>query len=371
LKRWLRRIVKLCLICFGVLLLIIAVEAIAGWRCDIQAQIPAPVPQPKERQAAAAGIKDYARPEVDAYLSLPEWYIVWSYKEKADFQQDGLPSRFPYFSEVRQYWNMFCCTSRLTKGKYPSNTSEEIAQVVIGTSFSAEYILKGLYEETIGRLSEWTSGHQLTDEDHYAYKVAREYADFVNVRPFYEFHFARHVKRLWAENSLWGAHPLRKWERRAFLTLDYTFEAFYCWVMEKGTHLSYGYEPAETYTWADNVDEPLLTQIPHVKAVKAVGPKALIVSIPRYQEFTPVAIALAQRGVHFVEIAGNSSITISVLAPESWHGEGAFAQRLFSLPLLTHPGSRRLVLRCDVTSLDQALRSLRADGVVIEHIYDY
>jgi hypothetical protein len=112
---------------------------------------------------------------------------------------------------------------------------------------SAEYILKGAYESTIGRLSEWTSGHQFTAEDQYAYNVSREYADFVHVQPFYEVHFARDVKGLWAENSVWGPHPIRKWERRLFLTIDYASEALYCWLIEQATYATYGREPEETY----------------------------------------------------------------------------------------------------------------------------
>jgi hypothetical protein len=371
LKQWLRRIVKFFLICFGLLFLLIASMAVAGWRCDLQGQLPTPVPQPEARKTALAGIKDYSRPEEDAYISFPEWYIVWSYQEKADYQQNNLPGGFPYFGAARQYWNGYCCISRLTKGKYGSNAGEQFAQVVIGSSFSAEYILKGLYEETVGRISEWTSSHQFTDEDRYAYRVAREYADFVHVRPFYEFHFARHVKGLWAENSLWGAHPIRKWERRAFLTLDYTIEAFYCWVIEKGTHLSYGYEPDVTYAWIDNVDPSQLSAIPHLKVAKQVGPRTYVVAVPRYQEFTPVASSMAQQGIHFVEIAGNSQITLSAVAPVTWGGEDFIAQRLFELPVLTRPGWQRIFLRCDVASLDQALIALRADGMVVEHVYDY
>jgi hypothetical protein len=371
LRRRLRRLFRVFLICFALLVLLIAVEAIAGWRCDLQAEIPASVPQPEARKAATAGIKDYSRPEVDAYLSLPEWYIVWSYQEKADFQKNNLPGEFPFFRAVRQYWNIFCCVSRLTKGKYPSNNGEQFAQVVIGTSFSVEYILKGLYEESIGKLSEWTSGHQFTDEDRYAAKVASDYADFVHVRPFYEFHFARHVTGLWAETPFWGAHFLRKWERRAFLTLDYSIEAFYCWVMEKATHLSYGYEPDQTYVWIDNVDEPTLQQIPRLKEVKPMGPRAYVASVPRYQEFTPITLGMSQRGIHFVEIAGNSSIAISVLAPRTWQDRGRLAQQLFSLPIVIRPDWQRVVFRCDVGSLGLFLNSLAAEGVVVEHIYDY
>ena len=354
-----------------VLLLVIAVEVVSSWRCDLQGQIPVPVPQPEQRKAAVAGIKDYSRPEDDAYLSYPEWYIVWSYQEKADFQENRLPSGFPYFGAVRQYWKSYCCISRLTRGKYEFNAGEQVMLVVIGISFSAEYILKGAYENTIGRLSEWSSGHQLTGEDRYAYAVAREYADFVHVRPFYEFHFARHVKGLWGENSAWGAHPIRKWERRIFLTIDYASEAFYCWFIEKGTHATYGREPDATYAWVENLDESLLPQVPHLKMAKRMGPQAYIVDIPRYQEFTAVASMLAQHGVRFVEIAGNSQITLSVLAPQAWHYDGSVARQLFSMPVLTRPGLQRFVLMCGVASLDQCLNSLHDDGTIVEHVYDY
>ena len=327
--------------------------------------------QPEQRKAAVAGIKDYSRPEDDAYLSYPEWYIVWSYQEKADFQEHQLPSGFPYFGAVLQYWRSYCCIWRLTRRKYEFNVGEQVMLVVIGTSFSAEYILKGMYENTIGRLSEWASGHQFTAEDRYAYKVAREYADFVRVRPFYEFHFARHVKGLWAENSVSGPHPIRKWERRIFLTVDYASEAFYCWFIEHATHATYGREPDDTYAWVEKLDETLLPQIPHLKVVKQLGPQAYIVDIPRYQEFTGVALMLAQHGVRFVEIAGNSQIIVSVVAPQTWHYDSSVAWQVFSTPILTRPGRQRVLLTCGVPSLEQWLGTFDSDGVMVEHVYDY
>jgi hypothetical protein len=362
---------RLFLAGLGLLTLLIAIEAAAGWRCPQQGQIPSPVAQPEVRRALTAAINNYSRPELGAYQSLPEWYIVWAYQEKADFQQSSLPGEFPYFASVRQYWNMYCCVGRLTKGKYPPNRSEQFAQIVIGTSFSAEYLLKGLYEETIGKISEWAGGHQFTEEDRYAAKVAQDYADFVHIRPFYEFQFARRIKGLWTENHFWGSHLGRKWERRGFLTLDYSIEAFYCWIMEKGTHLSYGYQPDRTYVWLENINEASVREVAGMRVLKIAGDHALVADAPRYQAFTEAAIGLSAHGARFVEIAGNSSITLSVLVPQAWPGEEQLAQRIFVLPLLTRPGWQRVYLRCDVTLLDQALNHLRADGLVVEHIYDY
>jgi len=201
--------------------------------------------------------------------------------------------------------------------------------------------------------------------------VAREYADFVHVRPFYEFHFVRHVNGLWAENSLWAPHPIRKWERKIYLTIDYAAEAFYCWLIEKGTHATYGREPDDTYAWVENLDGALLPQIPHLKVVKRVSARADLVDIPRYQEFTEVASMLAQHGVRFVEIAGNSQITLSVRSPQDWRYQGPAARQLVSMPLLTHLREQRTLLTCGVLSLGETLNVLQSNGVVIEHVYDY
>lgn len=371
LRSSLGRLVRLFFVCFALLLVSVGVTIAISWHCDLQGQIHPPTPEPYERKAATASIKDYSRPEDDTYLSYPEWYIVWSYQEKADFQEKHLPSGFPYFAAVRQYWNSYCCITRLIRGKYPFNGGEQLMLGIIGTSFSAEYILKGIYEKTIGGLSEWTSGHQPVEEDQYAYQVARDYAEFVHIRPFYEFRFARQVKGLWSKTPLWGAHPVRKWERKIFLTFDYTLEAFYCWLIQIATHVTYGDEPADTYAWIDNADETLLQQLPRVKKVKQVGPQALLVDIPRYQEFTSVASVFAERDVHFVEIADNAHITVSVLAPQSWHYDRADAQELFSNPVLTHPELKRIVIGCDVTALHALINTLHAGGVTLEHIYDY
>jgi hypothetical protein len=366
-----RRPVPLFFACLGLVMLAIAIEIAIGWHCDLQGQIHPHIAPPQERRQATADIQGYSRPEDDTYLSYPEWYIVWSYQEKADFQEHHLPSRFPYFAAVRQYWNSYCCISRLTKGKYPFNAGEQVMLMVIGTSFSAEYTLKGAYEKTIGRLTEWMSSYQPVEEDNYAYRVAREYADFVHVRPFYEFHFAHHVEGLWRGTHVGGAHPLRKWERKVFLTIDYTIEAFYCWLIEKATHLTYGYEPADTYAWIENSNGGIVQQLPRVKKVKQIGPQAFIVDIPRYQEFTTLAPALAARGVRFVEIAGNSQIMVSVLAPHSWGYNHPDARQLFSTPVLTHPELKRVLVSCDVSSLHTLLNTLHATGVIVEHVYDY
>jgi hypothetical protein len=369
--RWLRRVLGVVVVGLTVLLAFIGLEVVIAWHCDLQSQISPPAPQPEDRKEATASITNYLRPEDDTYLSYPEWYIVWSYQEKADFQEKHLPSGFPYLAAVRQYWTSYCCISRLTRGRYAFNGGEQVMLVIIGTSFSVEYIIKSGYEKSIGKLSEWSSGGQQVSEDDYAYKVAREYADFVQVRPFYEFQFARHIGGLWHGTPLWGEHELRKLERKVFLSFDYLAEAFYCWLIEKATHLTYGHEPDKTYAWIDNTGQSSLANISRVRVVKQAGPRAFIVELPRYQEFSTVAEIFAQQEIYFLEIAGNAHIIVSVLAPQSWNYEATEGGQLFSSTVLTHPEIKRVIIRADVPSLHALLNDLRANQVNLEHVYDY
>ena len=198
--------------------------------------------------------------------------------------------------------------------------------------------------------------------------MAREYADFVHVRPFYEFSFWQRFKRLWSENPAWGRHPVRKWERRAFLSLDYAAEAFYCWLIEKASHASYGIEPSDTYAWVEGASESLFTENPRIRKVKEVGPGAYVVVIPRYQEFTTVASWLADRGVHFVEIAGNDEILVTAIAPRGWTPPSTPA---FETVLATQPDWKRVALATPVSRLHTVLNELKKGGIQVEHVYDY
>ena len=330
-----------------------------------------PSPEASKHHPETDGITGYFRPEDDTFLTYPEWFIVWSYQEKADYQQSHLPSGFPFFGSIAQYWRGYCCANRVVRGRYPFNFGDHLMLAVIGTSFSVEYGLKGIYEETVGRFTEWLSGHQPVEEDAYAYQVAKEYAEFVHIRPFYEFHFGHSFTGLWKSTSWWGPHPVRKWERKLWLGLDYGVEALYCGLIEKASHGVYGVEDDRTFAWIGNTPDSVLANNPRIRKVKETGPQSYIVSIPRYQEFTTIVEDLASHGVEFKQIAGNEQIALTVLAPRESQFAVPGSELLFAGDLLTAPALRRLAIRAPVSSLHSVLNGLAEHGVKIEHIYDY
>jgi hypothetical protein len=333
-----------------------------------------PTPETLRNPAQAAGIANYTRPEVDTFYTYPEWYIVWSYQSKADFQSNHLPSGYSWFGDIGQFWQAYCCVYAATRANYPFPAGDHIMLAVIGSSFTAEYVIKGLYEKTIGRLSEWTSHHQSVAEDAFAAQVAENYAAFVHIRPFYEFSFAHALRGLWRDTPFRSTHLVRTIERRAWLTLDYSVEAVYCEMIEIGTHATYGFEDTTTAAWielpaSDNVET--VTASPSVKVLRDLGDHQAIVQIPRYQEFTPVALDLIHHGVRFHQIAGNELIVVSAFSPASWTNRMPNLQLLLSQPLLTDQGNTRNVLLCRVSELHTVLPMLESEGLKIEHIYDY
>lgn len=124
-------------------------------------------------------------------------------------------------------------------GKYPFNKGDHLMLGVIGTSFSVEYIIKGIYESTVGRTTEILSLNHMTEEDKYAQKVAEEYANFIPAQAWFDFPYEKKLINLWKETNLIGHHTVRKLERRVALTTEYSVKALYALLIRTGSHLTY------------------------------------------------------------------------------------------------------------------------------------
>jgi hypothetical protein len=371
LLKWFRRFLR----ALGVFAALAVVAVVVFSLCSSPIKLVFnPTEEALRHPAEAAGIANYARDEVDTFYTYPEWYIVWSYQAKADYQEKFLPSGYSYFGDIAQYWQAYSTAYAATRRIYPFATGDHIMLVVIGSSFTVEYTLKGLYEETVGRLSEWASGHQMVAEDEYAAKVAESYATFVHVRPFYEFSFAHALHGLWHDTPFHTTHLLRTLERRAWLSLDYAVESMYCEAIELATHATYGFEDTNTATWIEfpvTAKADVLASVRSMKVIRSLGETGAIVEIPRYQEFTVDAQTLLDHGVHFRQIAGNELIVISAFAPMDWTNSSPNLQVLLAQPMLTNQGKVRVVLVAKVPELDQTLPLLKQQRLEIEHLYDY
>lgn len=328
-------------------------------------------PATPARSEATERVTGYRRNIEQTYLTFPEWYIVYSAEEYAAFLEGNLPSRFPYFRAIGQYWQSYADVCAVTRGRYAFNSTYHMTLYVIGISFTVENIAKGLYENTMGRVTEWLSSSELTEEDAFARSVAAEYGNFLHMIPWFEFPFQDRLNELWATTGGWGRNPIRKWERKFVLTLEYGGKALYAGVIKQGAQVAYGPEMLHVHAVVTGIEDARLENFPEVVVVEEIDGEETLVGLPRYEGFTQTVPELARQGVRFIEIAGNEEIMVSVLSPQDWSYPQEMGEVLFTMDVLTQPGLKRMVLNVPVTSLHRALAVLEQDGVTLEHLYDY
>ena len=192
----------------------------------------------------------YARAEGATLLTHPEWDLVYGSESYADWLRVGRrPSGFPYARSVGTFWRSYLATWRAARPRYPVDAGTHVMLNVIGISTAVEYGLKGLYENSVGRLGELASPADGTAEDRYAAQVAADYVDLIRRRGWYEFDFGAALAGLWRDVPMTGPGMLRKWERRLALSTEYAVKAGYAALIGAGT--AAGYE-------ADTMDRHLV-----------------------------------------------------------------------------------------------------------------
>ena len=322
-------------------------------------------------QAAVQDIPDYYRPESKTYLTLPEWYIVYSTDEYADFIASNSSSDFPYFRAVGQYWQSYVDVCNEIRGRYPFNGDSQFTLAFIGLSFTAENMLKGAYEGTVGRLTDWVSSDTPTQEEVYAAQVAQEYGQFMHEIPWYFFPFKEKLQGLWSQTSLWGPDPIRKWERKLALTIEYGGKFLYGSFTNFGAQATYGGADVEKiYAVTRGVAEDMLGQ--DLEVVKEIDVERQLIRITRFEYFSDTVPGLLERGVLFDEIAGNHEILFTLLGPQDAEYSFEYGDYLFDLPILTQPGTTRSAIKVRVGDMGQFFEELKTrENVQFEHMYDY
>lgn len=330
---------------------------------------PIQTPLSPEAKAEIEQNPKHRRPEESTYLTFPEWYLVFNPQEYAEFVRAHGPSEFPWGRSIGQFWRGYAQVYAITSRHYPPDFGDNLMVVVIGVSSTGEWIVKGAYENTVGRAFEWVSGFD-SQEDRYAAGIAREYGEFIPTRPWFEFPFGRALRGLWTKNEFFGPRFLRKCERKFFLSLEYGVKWGYASAMRAASHAVYGVAETEVFATARVLPESATT-VAGVRKVKSAGNGGWIVALPHYQGFTDTVPVLARLGVEFDEVCGNDEILVTFLAPAGWSYNLPAGRPLFTMPLLTGDAQQRVAAQAPVQSLSAMLRELDRQGLKLEHLFDY
>lgn len=361
---------RLLMKCLGIFLLVIIVLGLVTFGGLEAACRPSKI-FPSESNFKSQFPVENIRPEVSTYLSYPEWFIVYSSDEYAQFLSKNKPSHFPYFGSISQYWSNYCKVFAITKAKDEFDAGDHLMLFVIGYSYTAEMSIKGVYENTVGRITELFGTYPATSEDLYADHIAIDYVEFIRLRPWYEYNFSWALKGLWTDTNFFGRNFVRKIERKIILSLEYLAKTVYGKLIGLGSHSVYGIASTETYVVANSVNDSVFANHPEIKKIKELGGGSYIIDIPRYQPFTDLVPKLAKEGVRFVEVAGNREIFLTALVDRDLYYKPTAGEVVFETNILTNPNKKRIGLSVSVESLSQVLVELQNKQSFIEHIYDY
>lgn len=331
--------------------------------CRGNAEPTAPA-APSTRIAPAA-----QRPEVNSYLSYPEWYIVHAYEDFAGVLAAHDEYAFGYLASIGGFWSSFCSLNRLVAGRGVTPLDTKVMLYTIGVSFTGELALKGLYETTLGHLTAALRGAERTAEDRFALAVAEDYARFLRQTPWYEYPFGATLVRFWQETPIVGSHMLCKIERRLALSAEFAAKSLYARLIG----LLAGLSPAELrlQSVVRGADMARLTADPQVKLIGKIDDQNAVIETPRYRAFTEILVALSTRGDDVVEIAGNDDILVTVRELMEHRITHQGVRELFSIPIQSRPGWRRVGLDVTITELSSLIRALSGSPAEFEHVYDY
>lgn len=312
----------------------------------------------------------YRRRVDQAMLSIPEWYLVFSPKEQADYFEHTTASSFPYMRQNAQIWDIHKIVKTYTDTnhtRYKYNGEYQLMIYIINSSCSAEYVTKGWYERVVGRLTDTKEVE--TDEDRFTAQYTKDYVAFINDNFWYEFDFKDRLKRLWTETSFFDSHFLRKMERKYFLTSELMVKWGYGKLIKMGAETMHG--PDDTYTMVlvDRLPEKLKKKY---DIVENYPDKSVLLRLNRYARFNSEIAQLAEDKLTFREISGNNTaIFVSLKVPANKFFSTSYTENIFSQPIPSEPKKKRIVLAVLVKDLNRMLLKVKEEHYDVEHVFDY
>lgn len=289
------------------------------------------------------------RPADQTFLTFPEWYLVFSPEEMADYYEHTTSTTFPFTTHIDQIWDSYDIVKDQIEGNFAPNPGYHLMIWVIGVSSTIEYGVKNWYEVVVGRLTD--TGVPVTEEDKFNAKFARDYVVFINDIPWYDFDFARQLKDLWTNTPIFGSNIVRKLERRYILTSELLVKYGYAKLIGMGTQQVYEEASFNTLVIIDNDS---------------------LILVPRYNMFAEGSMKVAKQGSVFKEIAGNNSaILVTILVNSENNQKFANTQEVFTQVISSDPKWKRIALATPVPRLHELLLQLDKDKVRVEHVFDF
>jgi hypothetical protein len=307
----------------------------------------------------------WQRDEARTWLTYPEWHIVYSAESFGQHLQTRRPSTYPYMRDIRGFWSSLCAMNRASAGR--AGTDAKVMLYTIGISFTAELLVKAVYENTLGGLFEWAGDHE-SAADKYSARIQQRYGAFMHETPWYEFPFGRALSGLWRLEEPY--YFVRHWERLIALSAEYGLKAGYAKLIGWASEASLGRDERTLRFLVQGNGGTVAGTDARFKVAGRAGNGLTVVEAPRYAQFTDLMLKLSRTNAKLVEISGNDDVFITVMLPPKVKAPKG-SQSLFETQLDEPNGWRRVGISTKVPNLLATIRAVRNQGGRVEHVYDY
>lgn len=323
-----------------------------------------------ERQSIATEYPTYfSRGKEQTYLTLAEWYQVYSYNEFGDFlASGGRQTDFPFATAISNFWSCYFLSLEQSKG-HEFNWQYNFGSWVIGINLTVEYGVKFAYENTIGRITQAIAGSD-TEADRFIAKSWDSYAKTLYQTTWYHYPYFADLSGIWHETTLLNRAFIRNAERKAAFSVSYLLKGSYAqlWL------LSAEQKDNQTFSVVHAANRAHLDD-DGIKVLKELSGNRFLIETERYAGFKAALVKLIERNVSFVEIMGHETIALAYLSKNTKEpiSDSASVKMIDRRELFYHPeGYRyRVTLEARVDALKDTLRLLAENGSKFEMIYDF
>jgi hypothetical protein len=323
-----------------------------------------------ERKSIAAEHPAYfSRGKEQTYLTLAEWYQVYSYNEFGDFLANGgRQTDFPFAMAIRNFWSCYFLSLEKSKGQ-EFNWQYNFVSWVIGINLTVEYGVKFAYENTVGRITQAIAGND-TEADRFIAKSWNSYARTLYQTTWYHYPYLADLSGIWHETALFNGTFIRNAERKIAFSVSYALKGSYAqlWLLSAEQKDNQTFSVVHTANRAHLDDDG-------IKVLKELSGNRFLIETERYAGFKAALVKLIERNVAFIEIMGHDTIALAYLSKHAGEpvSNSASVQVIDRRELFYHPeGYRyRITLEARVDTLKDTLRLIGENGSKFEMIYDF
>lgn len=313
-------------------------------------------------------IKDekYQRSEANSFLTYPEWHIVYAYEGLAHVLETGDEYEFGYVSSVAGFWSSACALNRTSQEHGEADFVTRGVIHIIGISFTFELGMKALYEETIGRLFAIIRGPEKSPQDKYAAWMARDFSNFLQQVPWYEYDFDKSTTELWEKPITQG---LRGWERRLALAGEWKAKSAYAAQIKTASDAA-GPAALRIRLIVEGISPAYLSLIDSVEVIDS-NTDYVKIEADRYRKLTKTLQQIVNGGGKVTEIAGNDDILVTAIRPSDV--ELAVLDKAKVIADIPRDGyeDNRVLINSKVENLALLFSELEEKRLKLEHVYDY